>query len=102
MHGGEQMQGLDYFEPYSPVATWVVIKFIMIICTILKWNCGQAFPQANVGHDMYMNLPAEIKPTNYDKNHVLLLKKNLYGQKQAKRVFYLYLKQRLTNIGFWN
>ena len=59
VHGGKQIQGLDYFETYSPVATWVVIRSIMIICTILKWNSKQidfvqAFPQANIEHDMYM------------------------------------------------
>jgi hypothetical protein len=34
------------------------------------------------------------------KEHVLELKKNLYGQKQAGRVWYKYLTQGLLNIGF--
>jgi hypothetical protein len=34
------------------------------------------------------------------KEYVLELKKNLYGQKQAGRVWYKYLTQGLLNIGF--
>ena len=49
---------------------------------------------------MYMNPPAGIIPTNGNKDYVLLLIKNIYRQKQAKRVFCLYLKQGLTSIGF--
>ena len=105
VHGVKQMQGLDYFETYSPVATWVVIRFIMIICTILKWNSKQfdfvqAFLQADIEHDMYMELPAGIVPTNSNKDYILFLKKTLYGQKQASRVFHLYLKEGLTKLGF--
>ena len=101
VHGGKQIKGLDYFETYSPVATWVVIRFIIIICSILKWNSKQidfkyTFPQASIEHCMYMNLPAGIKPTNDNKDYVLLLKKNLYRQKQASRVFYFYLNKGLT------
>ena len=25
VHGGKKIQGKDYFETYSPVATWVVV-----------------------------------------------------------------------------
>ena len=41
VHGGKQIYGLDYFETYSPVATWIVIRFIMILSIILKWNSKQ-------------------------------------------------------------
>ena len=49
---------------------------------------------------MYMELPAGIRPKDPNKDYVLLLRKNLYGQKQASRVFYLYLKEGLEKIGF--
>ena len=47
-----------------------------------------------------MELPAGIRPRDPNKDYVLLLRKNLYGQKQASRVFYLYLKEGLEKIGF--
>jgi hypothetical protein len=33
-------------------------------------------------------------------SHVLKLEKNLYGQKQAGRVWYLHLKKNLIKLGF--
>ncbi len=34
------------------------------------------------------------------KDYVLKLEKNLYGQKQAGRVWYLHLKKNLLKLGF--
>ena len=47
-----------------------------------------------------MELPAGIIPKDRNKDCVSLLRKNLYGQKQASRVFYLYLREGLEKIGF--
>ena len=93
------------FETYSPVATWMVNRFIMILSVILKWNSKQiyfimAFQVADIVHDMYMSLPAGIVSTDPSKDYILVLRKNSYGQKQASRVFYLYLKEGLMKIGF--
>ena len=56
-----------------------------------------AFSQVNIEHDMFKSLPVEIVPTDSLKDYILLLKKR---QKQASRVFYLYLKEGLMKIGF--
>lgn len=50
---------------------------------------------------MYMELPKGIE-TKYGngKTHVLKLLKNLYGQKQAGRVWNQHLHQRLLELGF--
>ena len=50
---------------------------------------------------MYMELPKGIE-TKYGngKTHVLKLLKNLYGQKQAGRVWNLFLHERLIKLGF--
>ncbi len=48
-----------------------------------------------------MELPQDIK-TKYgnSKDHVLKLVANLYGQKQAGRVWNQYLVEKLQSIGF--
>ena len=51
VHGGKQIYGQDYFETYSPVATWIVIRFVMILCLMLAWKSRQVdfvlvFPQS--------------------------------------------------------
>jgi hypothetical protein len=61
----------------------------------------QAYPQAPIEFDMYMELPQGIETkTGNSKDHVLQLLSNLYGQKQAGRVWNQYLVDKLRNIGF--
>jgi hypothetical protein len=65
-----------------------------------------AFTQADVERDHYMELPKNFsvpgnKITYADKGkHVLKLVKNLYGQKQAGKVWYDHLQDKLTKLGF--
>ena len=65
-----------------------------------------AFTQADVERDLYMELPKNFsipgtKITYADKDkYVLKLVKNLYGQKQAGKVWYDHLKDKLTKLGF--
>jgi hypothetical protein len=65
-----------------------------------------AFTQADVERDLYMELPKNFtvpgtKITYADKyKYILKLVKNLYGQKQAGKVWYDHLKDKLTKLGF--
>ncbi len=65
-----------------------------------------AFTQADIEQDLYMRLPAGFviqgkTPSDEDrKKYVLKLEKNLYGQKQAGRVWYQHLKRNLLKLGF--
>ena len=60
-----------------------------------------AYPQADIECEMYMKLPKGLKIQGAQRStHVLKLKKNIYGQKQAGRVWNKHLCQGLTNIGF--
>jgi hypothetical protein len=48
-----------------------------------------------------MNLPKGIQMANGNRNiHVIKLLKNLYGQKQARRVWNKHLTSGLVKIGF--
>lgn len=60
-----------------------------------------AYPQAPIEQTIYMELPAGVEVTKGSpKDYVLELKKNLYGQKQAGRVWTQYLTKGLLNLGF--
>jgi hypothetical protein len=51
--------------------------------------------------DIYIELPQGIQTaTGNSKDHVLQLLKNIYGQKQAGRVWKEYLVDKLDSIGF--
>ena len=45
-----------------------------------------AYPQADVKCDLYMEIPKMCNVQGNRKDHVLKLKKNLYGSKQARKV----------------
>jgi Reverse transcriptase (RNA-dependent DNA polymerase) len=60
------------------------------------------YPQAPVERDMYMEVPKGFNITDGDPegDYVLQVHQNIYGQKQAGRVWNHYLVARLQKIGF--
>ena len=105
LHGGKQEYGVNFWETYSPVVTWASIRLLLIL-TILNGWCTkqidfiQAYPQAPVECDLYMQVPRGFDVKGDPHSHVLKLRSNLYGQKQAGRVWNEYLKKGLFKIGF--
>ena len=57
----------------------------------------QDFPQASIGKDIYLKAPAVFLVEDGDNNdYALKLHRNIYGQKQAGRVWYKYLTKNHT------
>jgi hypothetical protein len=78
-----------------------MIVFGIIFCWAL-WQVDfvMAYPQAPIEMDIYMELPQGIKiATGNSKDHVLKLLKNIYGQKQAGRVWNSFAN-KLTSLGY--
>ncbi len=92
-HGGKQVFGLNYYETYALVITWFSNRLLIVIGIIFCWALRQvdfimAYPQAPIKCDMYMELPQGIRVSEGDsKDYVLKLLKNIYGQKQAGRMW---------------
>ena len=60
-----------------------------------------AYAQAPIECDMYLQLPDGIETeTGNSKTHVLKLLCNVYGQKQAGKVWADFLSENLFKIGF--
>jgi hypothetical protein len=60
-----------------------------------------AYPQAPIETDIYMALLQGGKTaTGNSKYHVIKLLKNIYGQKQAGRVWNSFLVDKLTSLGY--
>jgi hypothetical protein len=111
VNGKEQIQGIHYEETYAPVVGWATIRFFMTLAIINNWHTKQldfvlAFPQADIERELYMKLPTGFSiegmtlSEEQKKDHVLKLVKNLYGQKQAGRVWYQHLRKNLIKLGF--
>jgi hypothetical protein len=106
LHGGKQVYGMNSFKTYAPVVTWFTIRLMIVSGIIFYWVLWQvdfvmAYPQAPVETEIYIELPQGIKTANRDsKDHVLKLLKNIYGQKQAGRVWNSFLVDKLTLLGY--
>jgi hypothetical protein len=88
---------MNYYETYVPVVTWFAIRLLIVFGILFDWALCQvdfvmAYPQAPIEMDMYMELPTGIHTKHgISKDHVLKLLTNIYGQKQAGRVWNSYL-----------
>ena len=79
---------------------------MIILVIILGWAMRQidfveAYAQAPIECDMYMELSSGIETKHWNsKDYVLKLLANLYGQKQAGRVWNQYMVDKLQKNGF--
>ena len=107
VHGGQQVHGINYWDTYTPVVAWPVIRFFFILSIIQGWKTRQldfimAFPQAPIQTPLYMNIPKGYKTPKDENNHPMVLKliQNIYGQKQGPKVWGDFLHQGLTKASF--
>ena len=106
--GSRMVKGIHYDQTYAPVASWKFIRLLLIMVAKYGWHSRQldyvlAFPQAPVEKDIYMKIPKgfTIENKRDGEEYVLKIHRNIYGQKQAGRVWYKYLTNKLTKeLGF--
>ncbi len=88
------------------MVTWFSIHLLIVIGILSGWSLRQcnfimAYPQAPIEWDMHMELPQGIQVADGDSmDYVLKLQKNIYGQKQAGRVWNEYLVEKLISLGY--
>eukprot|EP00978_Attheya_sp_CCMP212_P034334 scaffold143320_cov71-Attheya_sp.AAC.1 len=89
------------------MVTWNAICMFMTLALVNQWHTRQldfvlAYPQADVECDMYMEIPGGFKlPKGKDpKEYALKLRRNLYGSRQASRMWSQYLTKGLKARGF--
>ena len=106
VHGGQQVHGVHYWDTYAPVVTWQTVRLFLILSLILGWQSRQldfvmAYPQAPTEMPLYMHLPQGYRRDGVShRTHALKLVRNVYGQKQAGRVWNKYMDQGMKEIGF--
>ena len=103
--GDRQLEGVDYFETWSPVVQWRTVRLMMIISSMLGLKSAQAditaaFVHADIEEDVFIHQPRGFKvDMNNGFEYVLKLKKSLYGLRQSPRNFFGYLSDHLQKHG---
>ncbi|KAL2236391.1 UNVERIFIED_CONTAM: Retrovirus-related Pol polyprotein from transposon RE1 [Sesamum indicum] len=100
--GYSQVEGVDYFDRFSPVAKVVTVRVFLTVATGSHWAIHQvdinnAFLHGFLEEDIYMEAPA-----GYDipSGKCCRLKRSLYGLKQASRQWNQELTNKLLQFGF--
>lgn len=100
--GFQQKFGVDYTDTYAPTISLVSLRLLLIIAlqlNLILWqfDVGTAFLNSPLTEIIYMR-----QPKNYDDGtgRVWLLKKAIYGLKQASAVWFAEFKNTLLSFGF--
>ena len=102
--GFTQIQGIDYDETFSPVARFESLRLLLALAALSDWEIHQmdvksAFLNGLLDEEIFMEQPyGFIVPDQSDK--VCLLRKAIYGLKQASRAWNLQFHSVLIDLGF--
>ena len=102
VRGDQQVHGEAFWEVYAPVVGWPLVRILLILSILFSFRSRHvdfvnAFAQAKLTEPIYIRPPYGFHKTN---GKVLLLRKSLYGLRQAARTWYLLLSSALRHLGF--
>lgn len=100
--GYNQRYGIDYEETFSPVVKMATVRILLSLAANRNWELHQldvnnAFLHGVLKEEVYMRVPEGI---HNPFNLVCLLRKSIYGLKQASREWHAKLVEELLCQGF--
>ena len=104
--GFTQVEGVDYYETFAPVARLASIRTVLAIATRNEWKIDtfdfhSAFlnGEFDENEEIYMEQPPGYEEKN-KKEYVLRLLKTIYGLKQSSRKWYEIICRLMAGLGF--
>ena len=102
--GYTQVEGVDFDESFALVARLESIRILLSVVCIINFKLYQmdmesAFLNGLLNEEVFVEQPTGFQDPHFP-NHVLRLKKLLYGLKQAQRAWYDFLTTYLLDHGF--
>jgi Reverse transcriptase (RNA-dependent DNA polymerase) len=79
--GGKQIHGIDYWETNALVATWTTIRIVLIMAEkwcIMQLDFIQAYPQAPVETELYIELPKGFQVDGDRSKYALKVLRNVW------------------------
>ena len=102
---GDLQSKFEEFESCSPVVQWSTVRLMLILSIVHGLETRQvdhvnAFAQADLDRDVFIEIPQGFEHANDGVDCVLKLNKSLYGMSDAPLMFFELLKKNLLNTGF--
>jgi hypothetical protein len=102
IQGNRQVAGVDFDEVFAPVSRFATLRVFLAMVAredmeLHQLDVKTAFLNADLDRDVYA-YPAQGSGVPRDK--VLLLKRAVYGLRQAPRAWFERLKEHLVSFGF--
>lgn len=102
--GFSQKYGTDYDQVFAPVVKQTTFRILLSIAgkegmLVQHWDAKTAFLNGKIKEKIYMKQPPEYEQEE-KLDLVCLLKKSIYGLKQAARLWSEVIHEALVNNGF--
>lgn len=102
--GFSQIAGIDFHEVFAPVSKYATVRLIFSVAVVFRWqrrllDVKNAFINAPLQEEIYVCQPEGFVVTGKEE-HVYVLRKALYGLRQASREWSLFLHNFLVQFGF--
>jgi hypothetical protein len=104
VRGDMQVEGVDFFDTYAPVVSWITIRLMLVLMACLQLytiqvDFSNAFAHATLQELIFVEIPKGFDSPD-EGDYVLQLDKSLYGLRQAPLTWYEHLKAGLEKHGF--
>src|ERR1700744_5961587 len=100
--GFSQVEGVDYDEIFSPVVRFETVWMMLALAALRDWHISgldvkTAFLYGELDEELYMEQPEGFKIPG-QQNKVMLLKRAIYGLKQAALAWWRVLDKSMSTL----